>query len=128
MDKRRILIVDDERSFTRMVKLNLEKLGLYEVREENHGVLALGAARDFRPDLILLDVVMPDRDGGDVAARLHADPELKHIPVIFVTAAVRKDEAGDKGKVCAGYLFLAKPVGLKELVTAIENTLKPPAP
>jgi CheY-like chemotaxis protein len=127
MDKKRILIVDDERSFTRMVKLNLEKTGFYEVREENRGTLAVPAAREFRPHLILLDVIMPDRDGGDVLARLQADPELRQIPVIFITAAVHKREAGDKGKVSGGSVFLAKPIGLKDLVAAIEAALVPPA-
>lgn len=128
MDKKRILIVDDERSFTRMVKLNLEKTGFYEVREENRGTGAIAAAHDFKPDLILLDVIMPDRDGGDVMARLQADPGLRAIPVIFVTAAVNKREAGDTGKLSGGSVFLAKPIGLKELVTAIESALSPGTP
>ena len=128
MDKKKILIVDDERSFTRMVKLNLEKTGFYEVREENRGTLALTAAREFLPDLILLDVIMPDRDGGDVLARLQADLDLRAIPVIFITAAVNKREAGDTGKLSGGSVFLAKPIGLKELVTAIESALFPTTP
>src|SRR2546423_5120830 len=59
MSKRRILVVDDETSITRLLKLNLEQTGSYEVREENLGARVLEAAREFKPDLVLLDVMMP---------------------------------------------------------------------
>ncbi len=126
MEKKRILVVDDEVGFTRMVRLNLEQTGAYEVREVNEGKAALPAAREFKPDLILLDVVMPDMDGGDVAAAFHLDPLLRKVPVIFVTAVVRKREAGSAGMVSGGALFLAKPVDAAELVNAIETHLPKP--
>jgi CheY-like chemotaxis protein len=126
MDKKRILVVDDETGFTRMVRLNLEQTGVYEVREVNEGKAALTVAREFKPDLILLDVVMPDMDGGDVAAAFQLDPFLKKVPVIFVTAVVRKREAGTAGMVSGGALFLAKPVDAAELVEAIEAHLPKP--
>ena len=71
MEKKRILIIDDEAGFTRMVKLNLEKTGQFEVREENKATYALAAAREFKPDLIILDVIMPTMDGGDVFNQIH---------------------------------------------------------
>lgn len=126
MDKKRILVVDDEVGFTRMVRLNLEQTGVYEVREVNQGKAALTVAREFKPDLILLDVVMPDMDGGDVAASFQMDPFLKNIPVIFVTAVVRKREAGSAGMVSGGALFLAKPIDAAELVEAIEAHIRKP--
>ena len=73
MITKRILVVDDEPSVTRNLKLNLESSDGYDVFAENHAANALTAARIFRPDLILLDVIMPGMDGGDVAARLRAD-------------------------------------------------------
>lgn len=118
MDKTRILIVDDEARFTRMVKLSLEKLGVYEVREENRARHALSAARDFRPDLILLDVVMPDADGGDVKAKIAADPELRDIPILFLTALVSTSTDS------AGMQFIAKPVTLQKLTECIQEKLK----
>ena len=127
MQKKRILAVDDEVGFTRMVRLNLEQTGVYEVREVNEGKTALAAAREFKPDLILLDVVMPDMDGGDVAAAIQQDPLLKRIPVIFVTAVVRKREAGSAGMVSGGSLFLAKPIDIVELIDAIETSLGKPS-
>lgn len=126
MDKKRILVVDDETGFTRMVRLNLEQTGVYEVREVNEGRTALAAAREFKPDLILLDVVMPDMDGGDVAAAFQMDPLLRNVPVIFVTAVVRKREAGTAGMVSGGALFLAKPVEAADLVEAIEANIRKP--
>ena len=126
MDKKRILVVDDEVGFTRMVRLNLEQPGVYDVREVNEGKMALVAAREFKPDLILLDVVMPDMDGGDVAAAFQMDPLLRNVPVIFVTAVVRKREAGTAGMVSGGALFLAKPVDAAELIEAIETHIRKP--
>src|SRR6185503_21291437 len=72
-EKKRVLIIDDEASFARMVKLNLEKSGEFEVRVENKPTYALAAAREFKPDLILLDVIMPAMDGGDVANQIKRD-------------------------------------------------------
>jgi CheY-like chemotaxis protein len=123
MSKKRILIVDDEVNLTRMVRLNLEKRGPYEVREENHGRKAIEVAREYKPDLIILDVVMPDMDGGEIAAKMRNDPVLGSIPVIFLTAIVPKREAGDQGLTSGGYLFIPKPVSLETLVRHIEEKL-----
>jgi len=68
MNMKRILVIDDEPSITLNLKLTLESGGDYEVLGENNPANALAAAQTFQPDLILLDVMMPDLDGGDVAA------------------------------------------------------------
>jgi DNA-binding response OmpR family regulator len=125
MAKRRILIIDDEVGFTRMVRINLEKTGRFEVREENRAGHALAAARVFKPDLILLDVIMPTMDGGDVAAMMKKDRLLKGIPVIFLTATVSHREAGTGGLSSGGSLFLAKPVSLENLIERIDEHLPP---
>ena len=127
MDKKRILIIDDEAGFTRMVRINLEKTGQFEVREENHAGRALAAARDFKPDLILLDVIMPAMDGGDVAAHIHKDRQLSGVPIIFLTATVSQREAGLGGLNSGGSLFLAKPVSVDFLIERIREHL-PPGP
>ena len=93
-ERKRILIIDDEASFARMVKLNLEKTGAFEVRVESKPAYALPTARDFKPDLILLDVIMPTMDGGDVANQIKRDRNLKDTPIIFLTATVSQREAG----------------------------------
>src|SRR6266566_8135261 len=90
--KRRILIVDNDRDTTHLVKILLERTGRYSVLEENDATNAHQSAQNFRPDLILLDVVMPETDGGEVAAQIQADPELQRTPVIFLTALVTETE------------------------------------
>ncbi len=128
MGKKRILIIDDEPGFTRMVKMNLEKTGDFEVREENRATNALAVARDFKPDLILLDVIMPALDGGDVASHFRNDRTLKDVPIIFLTATVSKREAGTSGLLnSGGCLFLAKPVSLDHLIKCIHENIRPPA-
>jgi CheY-like chemotaxis protein len=128
MEKKRILIIDDEPGFTRMVKLNLEKTGFFEVREENKATYAIPAAREFKPDLILLDVIMPAMDGGDIAAQMKTDRHLRDVPVVFLTATVSQREAGDGGLNSGGALFLAKPVSVENLIKCInDNTRKGPA-
>ncbi len=124
MDKKRILIIDDEPSFTRMVKLNLEKTGSFDVREENKATYALAAAREFKPDLILLDVIMPTMDGGDVAAQLENDKSLQGTPIVYLTATVSRREAGIGGLNSGGSLFLAKPVSLEHLIKCINENAK----
>ena len=123
MAKKRILVVDDEAALTRMVKLNLEHTGDYEVRTENEGAMAIPAAREFRPDLILLDVMMPGMSGDEVAAMLKEEEALANIKLIFVTAIVTKGETGSLGTEIGGQTFLAKPIKAQELIVAIEHAL-----
>ncbi|MCL5021822.1 MAG: response regulator [Nitrospirae bacterium] len=123
MLKKKILVVDDDAGLTRMLKRNLEATGKYEVREENAGARALSAAKEFIPNLILLDVMMPGIDGGSVAAQIGDDAALKHTPVVFLTAIVRKEEVGPEGSSIAGRTFLAKPVRLEDLTACIEREL-----
>ena len=121
--KKRILVVDDEPPTTRLIRLNLEQTGSYEVREENDSARAVTTAQEFRPDLILLDVIMPNLDGGDVVARLKTDAKLKHVPVVFLTATVRKTEVDTHGGIIGGFPFLAKPATARELIDCIEGLL-----
>jgi two-component system sensor histidine kinase/response regulator len=119
---RRILIVDNDADTTHLVKVLLERTGQYLVLEEKDATKAHQSARNFRPDLILLDIVMPETDGGEVAARIEADPELRNTPIIFLTALVTRVEA-KSGLTIQGHPFLAKPVSIPELINAIERHL-----
>ena len=123
MVKKKILVVDDEASITRLLKLNLEKNGAFLVRAENEGTKVLAAAKEFKPDLILLDVMMPDIDGGDVAAIIQADPVLRNVPVVFLTAAVKQEELEAKGGMIGGFPYIAKPLDVKGVTAVIERTL-----
>jgi PleD family two-component response regulator len=121
-DPRRILIVDNDRDSTHLVKVLLEKTGRYLVLEENDATRAHLSVRNFRPDLILLDVVIADTDGGEIAAQIQADPELHDTPIIFLTALVTRAEAST-GLHIDGHPFLAKPINIQELINAIERRL-----
>ncbi len=122
--KKRILVVDDEPAITRMIKLNLEQTGRYEVRTENLGRKAIEAAREFRPDLILLDVMMPGMLGSEIAAQLEADPELRAIKFVFLTAMVTKEEAQRSFGQIGGHTFIAKPISADDLCQVIEDQLR----
>jgi len=121
-EKPRILIVDDNHDFTYSAKLGLERTGLYSVWEENKPARAHQTAQRVKPDLILLDIVMPETDGGEVAARIESDPALHRTPVVFLTALVTKAEARS-GLQIQGHPFLAKPISIPELVAGIERYL-----
>ena len=123
MSKKRILLVDDEIGFTRLLKLNLEQTNGYEVRVENWAEDALTAAREFRPDLVLLDVVMPRMIGGDVAARLQADASLKTTPIVFLSAAVGRKWVQEHDGIVGGFPFIAKPASVEEVIDRIEQHL-----
>ena len=125
--KKRILVVDDEVSFTRLLKLNLEQTDRYEVHVENTAVQALPAARRLKPDLILLDVMMPEMDGGTLAGRLREVASLEKVPIVFLTAAVKKEEVASRRGQIGGFPFMAKPVELAELLDCLKEQLAAPA-
>jgi CheY-like chemotaxis protein len=123
IDKKRILVVDDQPQNTRLLKLYLEQTNDYVVREENNAQAALSSAEEFNPHLIFLDVMMPGVDGGEVAARFRASPKLKTVPTVFLTAAVTKAEVQAGGGLVGGAPFLAKPVVLSEVLACLKQHL-----
>jgi len=123
MAKKRILIIDDEVDFTKFIKLNLEQTGGYEVRTENRGESAVTAAKEFKPNLIFLDVMMPGIDGGEVCYQLENDEDTKYIPVVFLTAAIKKEETNGYARNMRSNSFIAKPVDIKQLIYFIEKNV-----
>ncbi len=123
MDKKRILIVDDEAAFTRLLKLSLEKTGDYSVQMENAPARALQTAEAFAPDLVLMDVMMPGIDGGALASQFQARPSLRTVPIVFLTAAVKREEVRARQGRIGGLSFLAKPVDLAELIRCLQYHL-----
>ena len=121
-EKACILIIDNNRDFAHSAKLALERTGRYFVYEENDASKAHQTAQGVKPDLILLDIAMPEADGGEVAARIESDPTLHRIPIVFLTALVTKAET-KSGLQIQGHPFLAKPIGIPELVAGIERYL-----
>ena len=121
MAKKRILLVDDEKSFTNLLKLNLEETGNYDVRVENWAEDAYAAAKEFKPDLVLLDIIMPRMPGGNVAAQIKEDPALKDTPIVFLTAAVRKHQVEENEGIICDFPCLAKPATVDMVIEAIEK-------
>lgn len=122
-EKKRILVVDDEASITRLLKLNLEQTNDYVVRAENDAQAAVAAAEEFKPHLILLDVMMPGLDGGQLASLFQASPKLKSVPIVFLTAAATKGEVYARGGKVGGLSFLAKPVAIAEVLACLKQHL-----
>jgi two-component system alkaline phosphatase synthesis response regulator PhoP len=104
---RRVLVVDDERSIRLLCRVNLSASGM-DVLEAENGTTALELARRERPDLVLLDVMMPDLDGWTVARELADDERTREIPIVFLTA---RAEAADKrmGQQLGGVGYVVKP-------------------
>src|SRR5664279_1491206 len=109
MSKRRVLVVDDDVNLSRLAGMILENSGKYEVMIVNQAVRALPAALQFRPDLMLLDVDMPGKDGGDLAREAANDSRLRDIPILFLTGLVSREEAGAGALERGGMTFLSKP-------------------
>jgi CheY-like chemotaxis protein len=125
--KKKVLLVDDEKSFTNLLKLNLEETGRYDVRVVNWAEDAFPTAQEFRPDIVLLDIIMPRMPGGNVVAQFEADPHLKNTPIIFLTAAVQKTRVQESDGIISGLPCLAKPASLEEIVAMIEKHTAPVA-
>jgi two-component system, OmpR family, response regulator len=121
-NKPRILIVDDNPRFSHSARLILQESGQYVVCEENEAASAVETARSFRPDLILLDLVMPQLDGAEVAAQVESDWALHGVPIVFVTGLVTRDEARN-GQRIDGHRVVSKPVSSFDLLGAVEESL-----
>lgn len=120
----KVLLVDDEAGFTQLLKMNLEKSGGYEVMIENDSTKALATALSFEPDAIVLDVVMPGMDGGDVQAQLQQSPRLSKVPVVMLTALVDSAELSEGAVAQAGTTtVLPKPVDLSLLLRVLKEML-----
>ena len=124
--KKRVLIIDDEVAAARLLKLNLHHTGRYTAETVNKPTEALAVAREFLPDIILLDVMMPEMDGGEVAAQLRTVPALKDIPIVFLTAATTKAEVASKSGFVGGFPFVAKPIRVAEVVKCLEKVCANP--
>jgi CheY-like chemotaxis protein len=124
-EKKRILLIDDEKDLCFFLKANLENTGEFDVLVSNRGDKGIKLAQREKPDLILLDILMPEMSGDEVAEILLENPVTARIPIIFLTAMVTKKEIGDivlKEK--GGRNFIAKPVTTEDLVAAIKKVLE----
>jgi len=123
--KRRILLVEDEPATIDFMQQQLEFLG-YEVTVAKNGLEAVGRATSWLPDLIVMDIRMPQMDGLQAASRIRKNPKTQAIPILAATA---KALPGDREKCLAGGCdgYIAKPFTYKELGAAIRKLLKEPS-
>lgn len=119
----KVLLIDDDARITRRVKLSLESKTNFVVKVENNSFKTLQVAREFSPDIIVLDLYMPGKNGGEVLASLKADPELRDTKVLFLTALLTKEEAGEHGRIIRDILYLAKTAEDEVLIDAIRDQL-----
>ena len=120
--KSRVLIVDDNSRFARSAQLFLEQTGNYFACALNDPRRALETARSFKPDLVLVDLVMPQADGLEVATQLEADWALHGVPIVFFTSLITAEEAKD-GRRIYGHRILPKPTSNSELLELIAQNL-----
>lgn len=119
---KKILIIDDEEDFCYFVKANLQRISNYEILIAHRGKKGIRFVRKEKPDLILLDVMMPGMDGFEVLKRLKKSEETQYIPVIMLTA---KNEDESKIKAAGLYCedYIVKPVEIKVLKAKIHRVL-----
>jgi CheY-like chemotaxis protein len=123
MNRKNILIVDDEQDVLLVLEKGLTAEG-YSVITASSGNDAISLAKSRHPDLIILDVLMPDMEGPEVKRKLKEDPETKDIPIIFLTGMFPKREDDQDGRIVAGYVLFEKPYDILKLVFAIEQLLR----
>ena len=123
MGERKILLIDDEVELCQLLKVRIESLGDYRVFIATSGLEGLAAAREVKPELILLDILMPELDGYEVLKRLKEDQGVAGIPVIMLTALSDiKSKIKAMESFCESYLV--KPVEPEILKAKIEEVLK----
>ena len=122
MAKSKILIIDDEQDFCKLVKFNLELVGDFAVDMAYDGKSGIKQAQKNKPDLVLLDIMMPGIDGFEVLKRLKQDKITMSIPVLMLTA---KGDEISKEKAAQLYdeLYIVKPIEVEDLVDKIQNVL-----
>ena len=117
----KILVIDDEAEITEIIETFLKDAG-YQVLVENSSVMGIERAKSFRPDLILLDIMMPFMDGYEVCDELKKNKETENIPVIFLTGKDARSDEGKSFKV-GGDMFIKKPFNCERLLEIVRIVL-----
>jgi len=121
--KRRVLIADDEPNIAVSLEFLMEQSG-YEIRTVANGDDALSVAREFRPHLLLLDIMLPLKNGFEVCQVIRESPELKPVKIIMLTAKGRETEVA-KGLALGADAYITKPFATRELLEAVKRLLGP---
>jgi CheY-like chemotaxis protein len=118
---KKILVIEDNPSVSDLIQIRLSKEG-YEIAVEHDGLKALKAAKETRPDLIILDAILPGMDGLTLANELLKDPQTADIPVLLVSASVQLEQVFADKKNVAG--FIHKPFSVSDFVAKVKLSLK----
>ncbi len=122
MAKQTILVVDDEKDLLDLIEYNLKKEG-FDVLKAEDGQMGIELAREKKPNLVLLDIMMPKMDGLEVCDLMRADKDLRSIPIIFLTA--RSDEKTEvEGLDKGGDDYITKPISTTKLISRIKAVLR----
>jgi len=113
--KRKVLVVDDDQELVELITDVLEKDGRFEVRVANNGFDAGMMVKEYRPDLIVLDLMLPDINGREVCQRVRSDPTLEGVKIICISGMVEEDKI-DELKASGADEFLHKPFETDELI------------
>jgi len=117
----KILIIDDEPEITEIVETFLTEAG-YQVAVENSPLKAVSKAKKFKPDVVLLDIMMPGSDGYAVCRELRQDPDFAETPIIFLTGKDREDDQG-KSFQSGGDMYIKKPFSCERLLEIVNIVL-----
>lgn len=123
MEKKKVMVIDDEVDFLKITKINLEETGSYDVLASSSSKDIVSNVLNFKPDIILLDLLMPGVDGMDILKMLNENPLAKNIPVIILSA-LSKDADKLKAFKLGVVDYLVKPVEITALVAKIEKALQ----
>lgn len=123
IEKKRILVVDDDPHITNGLKRELEDTNDYIVAGETNATRAFATARSFRPDLIILDLTMPGKDGGELAGEFQESPQFRAVPIVILTASVTRGEVKTHKGMVGGLRFLAKPMDIPDVINCIKEQL-----
>jgi len=121
---KKLLMIDDDKDLLAMLKLKLEKTGNYNVVTSTDGSKAVELACDTAPDLIVLDIDMPDMDGGAVANSLSESEDTRNIPILFLSSLVPKEQVAESGGIVGGRNMASKKGGVQELIDRIDSMIK----
>ncbi len=113
----KVLVVDDEPEITDIVETFLTEAG-YTVSVENHSRQAIAKAIQFKPDVVILDIMMPELDGYAICQEIKQDPKLANVPIIFLTGKDRNDDMGRSFK-AGGDMFIKKPFSCERLLEIV---------
>lgn len=121
--KAKILVIDDETDFSHFLKLNMEITGEFEVAVASESKTGLDLAKNWDPDLILLDIRLPGLSGPEIVSILQKEQSTKDIPVIFLTGLAIKEDSEEGLLKKNGSVFIIKPVATQDIINQIKPIL-----